>query len=138
MSGVGRVAVAAVSAVALACPALATAAVPAVPIPEGTTNAPSFVGSPASPDPVSAPEPPRHPFMAANGKSEIHVDAYQSDANSWSGPLGSNMSTSSTFQGAECASHTFDSAGRLVTICVGLQGPTLEMFDPQTLELLAS
>jgi len=76
--------------------------------------------------------------MAPNGKSEIHVDAYQSDANSWSGPLGSNMGVSSTFQGAECASHTFDSAGRLVTVCVGLQGPTLEMFDPQTLELLAA
>src|SRR3954447_26368245 len=108
MSTVRRVAGAAVSAVALACPALATAAVPAVPIPEGTTQAPSVVGAPASPDPVPAPEPPRHPFMAATGKSEIHVDAYQSDSSSWSGPLGRNMSRRSTFQSAECASHTFD------------------------------
>jgi hypothetical protein len=116
----------------------ALAAVPPVPIPEGNTTAPTFVGSPATPNPVAAPEPPRDPFMAPNGKSEIHVDAYQSDANSWSGPLGNSMERLSTFQAAECASHTFDSAGRLLTICVGAQGPTLEMFDPRTLDLLAT
>ena len=122
---------AAVAALAMAPAALA------VPIPEGNTSAPAFVGSPATPDPVSAPEPPRHPFMAPNGKSEIHADAYQSDTNRWSGPLGIKMRVSSTFQSEECASHTFDRAGRLLTICVGLQGPTLKMFDPRTLELLA-
>src|SRR5207244_293857 len=31
----------------------------------------------------------------------------------------------------------FDSAGRIVTICVGLEGPRLAMFDPATLDLLA-
>jgi hypothetical protein len=126
-----------VANVGLALPATAAAGVPAVPIPEGSTSAPTFTGSSATPNPVAAPEPPRNPFMAPNGKSEIHVDAYQSDANSWSGPLGKNMARSSSFQGAECASHTFDSQGRLVTICVGLEGPRLEMFDPDTLELLA-
>src|SRR5436305_1093764 len=125
-------------AIPLVLPQIAQAGVPAQPIPQGSTSAPSFIGSTATPNPVAAPEPPRDPFMAPNGKSEIHVDAYQSDANSWSGPLGSNMTVNSTFQSAECASHTFDSAGRLVTVCVGLQGPTLDMFDPQTLELLAS
>jgi hypothetical protein len=114
------------------------AAVPPVPIPEGITTAPTFVGSPATPNPVAAPEPPQHPFMAPNGKSEIHVDAYQSDTNVWSGPLGHNMTRLSSLQAANCASHTFDSVGRLVTICVGLEGPRLAMFDPDTLELLAA
>ena len=116
----------------------ASAAVPAVPIPEGPTSAPAFVGSPATPNPVAAPEPPSHPFMAANGKSEIHSDAYQSDTNSWSGPLGLGMQRHSTFQSAECATHTFDSRGRIVTICVGPEGPRLLMLDPHTLDLIAA
>src|SRR5439155_26776218 len=37
-------------------------------------------------------------------------------------------------QNAECGSLTFDSAGRIVTICVGLEGPRLAMFDPVTLD----
>jgi hypothetical protein len=87
---------------------------------------------------VAVREPPQNPFMAPNGKSEIHVDAYQSDANSWSGPLGHAMQRLSSFQPAECASHTFDRAGRLLTICVGLERPILEMLDPRTLEVLAA
>jgi hypothetical protein len=128
--------------VALAAAAAALAAAPAasaaVPIPEGSTSAPQFVGSPATPNPVAAPEPPRHPFMAPNGKSEVHSDAYQSDTNSWSGPLGRNMQRVSSFQSAECGSHTFDSRGRIVTICVGLEGPRLLMLDPDTLDVIAA
>src|SRR3954451_11023171 len=127
--------------IVLAAAAAALAAAPAAsatPIPEGSTSAPQFIGSPATPNPGAAPEPPRHPFMAPNGKGEIHSDAYQSDSNSWSGPLGRDMQRLSTFQGAECASHTFDSRGRIVTICVGGEGPRLLMLDPDTLELLAA
>jgi hypothetical protein len=75
--------------------------------------------------------------MAPNGRSNLHDDAYQTNTYTWSGPLGSAMQTLSTFQSADCASLTVDSAGRLVTICVGLEGPRLAMFDPRTLELLA-
>jgi hypothetical protein len=89
------------------------------------------------PNPVFAPEPPRHPFMAPNGLSNLHVDPWQTDRNRWFGPLGRDMSRTSTFQGADCASHTFDSRGRLVTVCVGLEGPELMMFDPDTLHELA-
>jgi hypothetical protein len=81
---------------------------------------------------------PQHPHLAPNGRSNIHDDAYQTDTYSVSGPLGRDMEVRSTYQNADCASVTFDSAGRIVTICVGLQGPTLEMFDPRTLETLAT
>jgi hypothetical protein len=47
------------------------------------------------------------------------------------------MQTLSTFQGGECASLTFDSSGRIVGICIGLEGPRLVMFDAHSLELLA-
>ena len=119
------------------CPA--SAAVPAQPIPEGpeASQPPQFIGAPAQPRPVSAQLAPRHPFMAANGRSNIHDDAYMSGAYEFSGPLGRNMERLSTLQGAECASVTFDRQGRIVSICVGVEGPRLVMLDPHTLDLLA-
>src|SRR5204863_1775907 len=38
----------------------------------------------------------------------------------------------------ECASITFDSQGRIVTICVGLDRPVLALLDPHTLAPLAA
>ena len=48
----------------------------------------------------------------------------------------------SAFHRADCASVTFDSRGRIVVVCVGLQGPAaggagLFMLDPKTLDTLA-
>ena len=113
---------------------------PARPIPEGpdASRLPVFLGSPADPDPVSAPDPPRHPFMAPNGRSNLHDDAYMTDTYQGPGPLGRDMEKVSTFMSADCASVTFDSAGRIVTICVGLEGPRLVLLHPQTLALLAA
>src|SRR5437773_7346662 len=118
----------------------ARAGVPPVPIPEGPGAGalPQFVGSAARAHPVSAPQPPQNPFMAPNGRRNVHDDAYMTDTYAWSGPLGKNIERSSTYQNAECGTLTFDHAGRIVAICVGLEGPRLEMFDPRTLELLAA
>ena len=132
-------AIAAVAAV-LAIPAAAAAQVPPQPIPESpeTDPPPQFTGTAATPHPISATPPPAHPFMAANGRSNIHDDAYMSDTYASAGPLGRDMERLSTFQGAECASVTFDRAGRIVSICVGLEGPRLVMLDARTLALLAA
>ncbi|MEK6277249.1 MAG: hypothetical protein AABM29_04465 [Actinomycetota bacterium] len=110
-----------------------------VPIPEdpGAGAVEQFVGTPAVPHRIRAKLPPRHPFMAPNGRSNIHNDAYQTDSYRQSGPLGRNMSRSSTFLAHECASITFDSRDRLVTICVGLEAPVLAVIDPGTLQVLA-
>ena len=75
--------------------------------------------------------------MAPNGESNIHNDAYMSGTYAVAGPLGRDIQRTSTFQVAECASVTFDRQGRIVTICVGVEGPRLVMLDPTTLELLA-
>ena len=114
-------------------------AMAATPIPEGpdAEDAPAFIGTPATQKPVFAPQPPRHPFMAPNERSNLHVDSYQTDTNVLPGPLGRNLERASTFQAADCASVTFDSRGRIVTACVGLEGPRLMMFDPQTLDTIA-
>ena len=109
------------------------------PIVEGpdANQLPTFMGAAATPDPVFATEPPRHPFMAPNGLSNLHVDPWQTDRNRWFGPLGRDMGRTSSFQSADCASHTFDRRGRLITTCVGLEGPRLMMFDPDSLHELA-
>jgi hypothetical protein len=113
---------------------------PTRPIPEEpTADAPRFIGTPAQPRPVQGgTNAPRHPFMAPDGRSNIHVDPYMTDTNAVAGPLGRNMQRVSTFKSADCASVTFDSAGRIVSICVGLQGPRLVMLHPRTLDELAT
>jgi hypothetical protein len=102
-----------------------------------------FEGSPATPDPFSLPLVPRNPFMAPNGVSNLHDDAYQTDTYRWSGPLGRRTRTQSAFYVApglarECASITFDSRRRLVAICVGLDRPVAAIIDPRTLTPLAT
>jgi hypothetical protein len=124
-----------VLAAALAAPATAMAQSP---IPQGDTSAPAFTGGAWTSQPVFAPLPPRHPFMAPNGSSNLHEDAYQSDASERTGPLGRDMRVTSTFYSRECASVTFDSKGRLVTVCVGLDRPILKLLDPHTLAEIAS
>jgi hypothetical protein len=114
--------------------------IPAVPIPQDPREArsvPAFIGTPATAVPFPAPAVPPHPFMAANGRSNIHDDAYMTDTYTGAGPLGRNMRVRSSFFAADCASLTFDRKGRLVTVCVGLQGPFLTMLDRKTLATLA-
>jgi hypothetical protein len=126
--------------VALAVPGTAVSGVPPQPIPEGpgAASLPQFIGSPVKAKQVSAPDVPAHPFMAPNGRSNIHDDPYMTDSYTWLGPLGNGMQRLSTYQQADCASVAFDAAGRIVTICVGLEGPRLAIFDARTLELLAA
>src|SRR6266566_444339 len=97
----------------------------------------AFAGALALAAAAGATPIPQDPFMAPNGRSSIHDDAYQTDTYVGGGPLGQRPEVLSTQQNAECGSLTFDSAGRIVTICVGLEGPRLAMFDPATLDLLA-
>jgi hypothetical protein len=127
------------AAAALAAPASAQAAMPIPQDPSDEPPAvPAFMGSPANPHPVRAPDPPRHPHMAPNGRSNLHDDAYQTDTYRWAGPLGHAPGTNSNFFSSECGSVTFDRKGRIVTVCVGLTQPTLRILDPDTLDSLAS
>ena len=119
---------------------LGAGAAQAVPIPPDPmpSDAPEYVGEPADPAPYWAPRPPQHPHMATDPGNNIHDDAYMTDTYRRTGPLGVDPSATSTFQAAECATLTFDSRGRIETVCVGATTPTLKLFDPVTLEELAS
>src|SRR4051812_4857071 len=84
---------AAVSAVTVTAP-LAGAAPggpPPVPIPEdpGAASVVSYLGHPRPAHPLAGVTfAPRHPFMAGDDRSNLHDDAYQSDAGWAPGPLG--------------------------------------------------
>jgi hypothetical protein len=126
----------------LALLSLAPAAA-ASPIPETDTSAQEFFGTPATQRPIfGIPQTPRHPFMAPNERSNLHSDAWQTDTDRLPGPLGRDMKRVSTSHNAVCGSVTFDSKGRIVTVCVGVQGPAgptggLFLLDPQTLDTIA-
>ncbi len=109
--------------------------IPGDPLPPST---PAYVGAAATPRPVRVPLPPQHPYLADDPGNNIHNDAYMTDTYPGWGPLGIRPGVSSTLQVAECASLTFDRRGRIETICVGVTSPTLKLFDPTTLEELAS
>jgi hypothetical protein len=121
-------------AAALPSPALAAEPIPGDPAPGPV---PEFEGAPVAPRQIPFTEPPRHPFMAPNGRSNLHVDAFQTDVHTAPGPLGRSMEVRSTLQTADCASVTFDSGGRIVTICVGLEGPRIVLMEPRSLDTLA-
>jgi hypothetical protein len=91
------------------------------------------IGGPAEPQPIPSLLVPEHPFMAPNGRSNLHNDGFQTDAYLQSGPLGRDMRVATGTHNGLCASVTFDRAGRLVTICVGLDAVTLRRLDPVTL-----
>lgn len=112
----------------------------AVPIPQdpGGDSVVPFLGEPREARPIPhARFAPRHPFMAANGRSNLHDDAWQSDAGPTPGPLGHSPEVVSTLFTQECASVTFDREGRILTVCVGLETVDLRMLDPETLDVLA-
>jgi hypothetical protein len=97
---------------------------------------PEFIGRAAKPDPFPGPPVPGHPFMAPNGRSNLHNDAFQSDSYTIAGPLGRDPQVTSTLFARECASVAFDRRGRIVTVCVGLDRPVLAVLDPVTLETI--
>jgi hypothetical protein len=124
-------------ALLLLLPATASAQIPETP---DSDPPPTFTGDAWNPQPVYAPPAPGHPYMAPNQRSNIHSDAFQTDTNAWSGPLGSDLETLSHYEppGGVCGSVTFNSEGQIVTTCIQLRAVRLKLFDPRTLEELAS
>ena len=98
----------------------------------------AFEGAAATPAPFPAPPAPAHPHLAAGEFSNIHNDAWMTDANQGPGPLGRDLRVRSAFYAGECGTVTFDRRGRLVSVCVRLDRPSLTVMNPATLAPLAT
>jgi hypothetical protein len=124
--------------------AQAQAAPPAPIVSPDAAGVPQVTGKRAKKHRVRAPKVPRHPYMAPNGKSNIHNDGYMTDTYTWTGPLGGPMTvTSGSYPDAPIGlcggTIAFDSKGRLVTVCIASDlRVRLRLLDPVTLEPLAS
>jgi hypothetical protein len=114
-------------------------AVPGLPIPSLPTDLliPTFEGAEATARPISAPVVPQNPYLAPNGRSSMHNDAYSTDAYAVSGPLGHSLTVTSRSYGVrECATIAFDSHDRVVGLCGGLEGFTMMVINPVTLNVV--
>ncbi len=131
-----RVSAALVALTSLGSAHLASAQeIPAIPIPQQpfAQPVPRFIGQPAIPKPITALPVPEDPYMAPNGRSNIHVDAYQSDTYATGGPLGHTPTVKSATLLGIGGTVTFDSAGRIVVLVLGNGPRRLFLLDPVTL-----
>ena len=75
---------------------------------------PSETHASLDPEPIPAAPVPPHPFMAENGASCMHGDAYTSNTYPWAGPEGHHpevLSRAMGFVGGECPTVNFDRLG---------------------------
>ncbi len=88
---------------------------------------------------ATVPPPPQNPGLAPNPFNSIHNDSWATD--SYTTPAGPrdplNAPVDSVFTGGDCATITFDSRGRLVTLCSTLTKVIAYVVDPADLSVLA-
>jgi hypothetical protein len=102
----------------------------------GTPSIPKRTGKAAKKNPIkNATEADQNPYMADNPGSNIHNDTWMTDAYDRKGPLGKHLETDSyAYPSSLCGSLTFDSRGRIVTICPSIPfAPQVRLIDPDTL-----
>lgn len=115
-----------------------------IPIPQLPTTPPNhpmpaYIGAPATPNPVvGVAAIPQNPYLAANGRSNIHDDAYMSDLYFTGGPLGKSPTVLSTLLGGSVVGIAFDQKGRIITAALGQTTVRLFLIDPVTLATLAT
>ncbi|MCK6575453.1 PQQ-like beta-propeller repeat protein [Myxococcota bacterium] len=117
-------------------PPSAAPGTPARPIPS-TGPLPPVVGAPWQGGGFPGSAPPAHPFMAPDGRSNIHNDGHMTDAYDRPGPRGLSPAARSARLGGLCGTVTFDARGRVMTVCASPEGATLFLLDPATLATLA-
>jgi hypothetical protein len=102
---------------------------------------PSFQGSAAEADRLKhVTRPPQNPFLAEDPDNNIHNDTWMTDAYLRRGPLGRSLiATSEAKPPSLCGSLTFDSRGRIVTVCPSAGAPPqARIIDPTTLATIAT
>lgn len=87
---------------------------------------------------ASDPIAPQNPGLAANPWNSIHNDSWATDAYAdQAGPANPlTAPVDSLFTGGDCATITFDSRGRLITLCSSLTTVTAYVVDPRDLSVV--
>ena len=120
----------------VAVPVAAALPIPSTP---GALFVARFIGSAATAHPIASFDVPQNPYLAPNGRNNMHNDAYATDAYTGAGPLGRKPAvTTRTYGVEECATQAFDAAGRIVALCGNLRGPVLRLINPVTLGIVAT
>jgi hypothetical protein len=112
-----------------------------LPIPQspGLMMTRSYVGRPAGESPVLVGEIAQNPHLARNGAASGNNDAAASNTYPWPGPIGLEPEVDTAWFGLEeCATVTFDTHDRLVTLCTDSAGPAVHVIDPQSMRKLAT
>jgi len=129
-----------VTAVAIALSAGGASAAP-IPSIGPAPSLSAFQGHAAKGKPAwHATKPPQNPFLAADPNNNIHNDTWMTDAYRRPGPIGSSLqATSEAKPPALCGSLTFDTRGRIVTVCPSsIAPPQARIIDPDTLATIDS
>jgi streptogramin lyase len=128
--------------------ASATATMTATPRPTGTpTPLPTdlaFYRNPSYPEDFANPLAhipyPQHPFLAPNGRNNMHDDAYMSDTYEVSGPMARDAEvTLQTYAGSAnnlCVTITFDSRDRILTTDAEFARFRTLLIDPESMSAL--
>ncbi len=113
---------------------------PEVPVESYQDQVQEMMGAPGQARPLPLLELPQHPFLAPTGRAGMHGDAYGSGTHPAAGPLGRAPVVRSAKMGeiaGECAAVTFDSAGRMITVCSDFFEMALYAMDPDDLGVFA-
>ncbi len=118
---------------------------------EDKSPSPAFTVIPtpsASPGPTETPEAgilhltvPQHPYLAPNGRSNMHNDACMTDTYETPGPLNINPEViyKTYSEGPNTvATIAFDSKDRILTTSAAFLGFKIALVDPVTLDIMAS
>jgi hypothetical protein len=98
-------------------------------------------GSPGQEWVVAHETVPQHPFLAPNGRSNMHNDAYMTDTYEIDGPSGVNPEVDMISYADDvntCVTLAFDSQDRIFTTSAAMLEYKILLLDPQSLQVLAS
>lgn len=86
---------------------------------------------------VKVPLIPQNPSLAKNPWNSIHNDSWGTDSYNVAAPANpTTASVDSVFTGGDCATMTWDSKGRIVTLCVTVARVIAYVLAPDTLEVV--
>lgn len=108
-------------------------------LPGNPTTGWAAAGSGEAPPATPAPSAsvPQNPGLAANPFNSIHNDSWATDSYRFPAPTQPRTAAvDSLFTGGDCATITFDSRGRIVTLCSTLTAVLAYVIDPATLAVI--